>query len=66
MKRNMLGYSIEMHYVGVDSADTAKLRVKNRGFIRCQSPLRKSYNYEKIFRNIVIYNYQVSDTLTTR
>lgn len=42
MKRNMLGYSIEMHYVGVDSADTAKLRVKNRGFIRCQSPLRKS------------------------
>ena len=30
MKRYMLGYSIEMHYVGVDSADTAKLRVKNR------------------------------------
>ena len=29
-KAKMLGYSIEMHYVGVDSADTAKLRVKNR------------------------------------
>ena len=40
MKRYMLGYSIEMHYVGVDSADTAKLRVKNRveHITGCQVP----------------------------
>lgn len=29
-KAKKLGYNIEMHYVGLDSADTAKLRVKNR------------------------------------
>ena len=29
-KAKKLGYSIEMHYVGLDSADIAKLRVKNR------------------------------------
>jgi predicted ABC-type ATPase len=29
-KAKRLGYSIELHYVGLDSADTAKQRVKNR------------------------------------
>jgi predicted ABC-type ATPase len=29
-KAKKLGYSIELHYVGLDSADTAKQRVKNR------------------------------------
>lgn len=29
-KAKRLGYSIEMHYVGLDSAETAKQRVKNR------------------------------------
>ncbi len=29
-KAKCLGYQIEVHYVGVDSADTAKLRVKER------------------------------------
>ena len=29
-KAKKLGYSIEMHYVGLDSADIAKLRVENR------------------------------------
>lgn len=29
-RAKQLGYSVEMHYVGLDSADTAKQRVKNR------------------------------------
>ena len=40
MKRYMLGYSIEMHYVGVDSADTAKLTMKHK-----LSSDQKSANY---------------------
>jgi predicted ABC-type ATPase len=63
-KAKALGYNVEMHYVGLDSAETAKQRVENRVLPQCD--LAAIYDNTEGFRRFAIYKDGKCAVLSSR